>query len=1098
MSSEAASFRRRSRLGALAAGCASVALITMLAIAGTPGSVGDTTADVVLGQVDFGHNMLNLGGLGALQNPQAVAIDSQGHLYIADTANNRVLGWKSVAGLANGASGNIVIGQPDNFSNSCSGLCAPDSVAVDSAGNLYVATGVQVFEYNSPFNSGSTAGQQANVTFGQPSPPFLNIAALTVDQSGNLYVADSGNNRVLEYNTPLSKTAVAGSGDTIPDLVFGQDGSFSSTGCNDGTNLGDANGVGADSLCAPTGIAVDSAGNVYIADTGNNRVLEYDTPLATTATSGSGDTNADAVFGQAGAFATGCGATNAGLCGPQGLVLDSGNNLYVADTGNNRVLEYNTPLTNNIVPGSGDSIADNVFGQKGSFSATACSDGVGGNPAPSSTGLCGPLNVATDPAGDLFVADAPNNRVVEFNTPLISTGVPGSGDTTADFALGQVDLAHNIVNFGGSQAMALTTAYGTLFAGAAVDASGHLYLADVLNNRILGWKNVAAVTNTVAADLVIGQPDAFTSNCAATQTGLCFCSAGLNGLCSGTGKSSQDVGGGVAVDSAGNLYVADTGNNRVLEFNAPFSSGTLAGQAANLVFGQGSSFTASACTSSAVAKAPKTSVNGLCAPTGVALDPIGNLYVADSINNRVLEYNTPLTKTSVSGSGDVKPDVVFGQHGSFSLDSCNDGVAAGDSHGLGPDSLCGPQGLAADSAGNLYVADDTNNRVLEYTTPLLNPASPNTTADIAFGQGGSLDGDTCSISAAGLCKPEGVVLDSAGNLYIADTGNNRVLEYNTPLAKTMVAGSGDATADGVFGQAGSFTTKGCSDGVGGDPAPSADGLCDPTGVAADSAGDLLVADLPNNRLLKFNQPLAVPTASPTPSPTPTPGPSSTATPTPTPSATPAPTAAPSGRLSLSTRVLNFGAIGTDTNKTLAFKVANVGKGTLSGSIDASSLPLAFSVTGGGSFSLPTNHGQRVEVKLAPTAPGSFATEIKVTSSDPKNTLVDVLIEGTANPGRIKAPQILAFGQVKIGATSTKTFKVTNLGPGMLHGQAGTLAAPFQVTAGGSSFTLPGGHAASISVEFAPMSTALENATLTITSDDPVHPSIGILMNGSGK
>ena len=249
--------------------------------------------------------------------------------------NNRVIGWKSVGGSAAALPANIVIGQPDAFSNSCAGLCLPNSVAVDAAGNLYVATGVQVFEYNSPFNSGLTAGQQPNVTFGQPSPPFLNVAALAVDPAGNLYVADSGNNRVLEYNTPLSATSVPGSGDTVPDVVFGQDGSFTTTGCNDGTNLGDANGVGADSLCAPMGIAADSMGNVYIADTSNNRVLEYDTPLNETGVSGSGDTNADTVFGQQGPFATACAATNAGLCTPQGAALDPGNNLYVSDTGNN-------------------------------------------------------------------------------------------------------------------------------------------------------------------------------------------------------------------------------------------------------------------------------------------------------------------------------------------------------------------------------------------------------------------------------------------------------------------------------------------------------------------------------------------------------------------------------------------------------------------------------------------------------------------------------------------------------------------------------------------------------------------------------------------
>src|SRR5208282_2746239 len=104
--------RSISRFGGLLSGFALVAVTAMIAIAGTPGSAGDTTADVALGQSDFVHNMANFGGLNALNAPGGVAIDSGGHVYVADAGNNRVLGFANVAALTSGASAAIVIGQP--------------------------------------------------------------------------------------------------------------------------------------------------------------------------------------------------------------------------------------------------------------------------------------------------------------------------------------------------------------------------------------------------------------------------------------------------------------------------------------------------------------------------------------------------------------------------------------------------------------------------------------------------------------------------------------------------------------------------------------------------------------------------------------------------------------------------------------------------------------------------------------------------------------------------------------------------------------------------------------------------------------------------
>ena len=126
------------------------------------------------------------------------------------------------------------------------------------------------------------------------------------------------------------------------------------------------------------------------------------------------------------------------------------------------------------------------------------------------------------------------------------------------------------------------------------------------------------------------------------------------------------------------------------------------------------------------------------------------------------------------------------------------------------------------------------------------------------------------VSANSLCSPTQMAFDSAGNLYIAD-GNSRTLEFNTPLTASATPGSGDTTADRVFGQADNMTSHACN--LAGSPAASTE--CGPTGVALDTAGDLLVVDAGNNRILKYDQPLiATPTATPTAT-------STGATPTPT-------------------------------------------------------------------------------------------------------------------------------------------------------------------------------------------------------------------------
>jgi streptogramin lyase len=317
-------------------------------------------------------------------------------------------------------------------------------------------------------------------------------------------------------------------------------------------------------------------------------------------------------------------------------------------------------------------------------------------------------------------------------------------------------------------------------------------------------------TDTVA-DLVLGQPNFITSKCNIDFVVYKVVSAST--LCYPFG---------VVVDAVGNVYVTDVGNNRVLVYLDPQNTDTVA----DLVLGQ-PNFTSRTANNGGV------SASSLHAPHGVAVDIAGNVHVADLLNNRVLEYHTPLTTDTVA-------DVVLGQPNFISNTANNGGVSAS--------SLDGPREVAGDAAGNVYVADVGNNRVLVY----LDPQNTDTVADLVLGKPNFFTSKKCKIglvdgkivaavgssSASTLCYPFGVVVDAAGNVYVAD-GNNRVLEYHTPLTT-------DTIADVVLGQP-NFTSNAANNG-----GVSASSLHGPHGVAVDTAGNVYVADLYNNRVLVYD------------------------------------------------------------------------------------------------------------------------------------------------------------------------------------------------------------------------------------------------------
>ncbi|MBI3597589.1 MAG: tandem-95 repeat protein, partial [Nitrospirae bacterium] len=759
--------------------------------------LGDSVADIVLGQPDFTHNASNLLNAHGFYGPFRVAIDKgSNRIYVTDYNNSRVLGWPDAAAFVNGDPATLVIGQPDFSSNLCnnggvtaSSLCYPRAVAVDGSGNLYVAdeSNHRVLEYDNPFGTNTVAdrvfGQGGSFTSAVSNNGGISASSLrfpggvSTDASGNLYIADRGNNRVLEYDSPLT--------DQVADRVFGQSGSFTTGTVNNG-------GRSASSLASPFGVSVDGSGNVYIADASNHRVLEFNTPLTT-------DTVADRVFGQT-LFTTAAtnadnAATVSSLRDPYDVVLDNSGNLYIADNANHRALEYTPPFSTGMA-------ANVVFGQGGSFTTTTC---VKGTASVSASTLCSVTGVGADGSGNVYIVDPDNNRVLEFNTPL-------STDTVADRVLGQ----YNFTNYGPN---ALDGAGFSSPSGVAVDRSvipNHIYVADHDNSRVLAWNNVSTLVNGQPADLVIGQPDFYSNACNQGNS----TTASASTLCHPRG---------IAVDSAGNLYVADKDNNRVLEFDGPFTTNTVADR----VIGH-------ADFSSRGLNDGGLSASSLNSPTGVAFDALGNLYVADYLNNRVLEYNSPLTNSTAN--------LVFGQP-NFTSNTCDNG-------GVTASSLCNPSGVALDSAGNLYVADLTNNRVLEYTSPLTDNV-----ADMVFGQGGNFttalsNNGGVTPSANGLSSPYSVAVDGANDLFVADTFNNRVLEYDRPLTT-------DTVADQAYGQPGFGSNNANYGGL------SASSMYNPYGIAV--GDDLYVADTYNNRVLVIYidlPPLVVDQSATTPEDTP--------------------------------------------------------------------------------------------------------------------------------------------------------------------------------------------------------------------------------------
>jgi sugar lactone lactonase YvrE len=316
----------------------------------------------------------------------------------------------------------------------------------------------------------------------------------------------------------------------------------------------------------------------------------------------------------------------------------------------------------------------------------------------------------------------------------------------------------------------------------ATKTSKNYVVSDTGNDRILIYD--APFSTGENASIVLGAPNLTTSNAATTQSGF--------------NQPHR-----VTMDASGNLWVVDYRNSRILQFVPPFSSG----MNASLVIGQ-QNYTTGTYT---------TTQSGLSYPGGAAFDSKGNLWVADMDNARVLEFVPPFS-TGMNAS------LVIGQSGY--LTSTTQTTQSG---------MRGPGQVLFDDSGNLWVADSQGRRVLEYTPPF----STGMNASLVIG-GADFTTTNGTLGANSLIFPTGLAFDSKGNLWVADPSNARVTEYTTPFSNGM-------NATMVIGQQ-SFTTNAQAD--------TQNGLGYATSVAFDGSGNMLVADETNHRIMVYNPPFS--------------------------------------------------------------------------------------------------------------------------------------------------------------------------------------------------------------------------------------------------
>jgi len=664
--------------------------------------------------------------------------------------------------------GNAGYGTADGI-GSAARFFGPQGAAADTSGVFYVTDSDNntVRSVTPAVSAGKTnwtvstlaglGGSRGNADGLGGAARFYHPNGIAMDSAGNLYVADTGNNTIRMIGPNL----LGGQTQWLVTTIAGLAGA---AGSADGTN-------GAARFNRPAGLAVDGAGNLYVADTANATIRVIRPGVSGGQTNWVVATNA----GLAGTHGSTDGpGTAARFYNLFGIAADSAANLYATDYGSSTIRK----LTPGVAAGQTNWTVSTIAGSVGGFGSA---DGTG-----SAAQFLNPYGIAVDGTGSLYVADAGNETIRKI-TPSISAGQTEWVVTTI---AGSVGISGSSDGIGDAALFSYPN-------GIAVTRAGALCVADTFNNT------VREVAPGVSGGLAVWA--------VTTIAGL----AGGSGSADGTGTAAQFYNpSGLAVDAAGNLYVADSGNDTIRQIAPGFSAGqtnwlvsTIAGSPENAGSadgtGAGASFTS---------------------PMGVGADSAGNLYVADSGNDTIRQVAPSLS----AGQTNWVVSTIAGSPG-----------IADATDGTGPAArFNAPTAIAVAGTASLYVADAGNSVIRKLTSAPSAGRTQWTVATIAGSAGivGSSDG---SGSAARFNNPGGVALDDAGNLYVTDSLNNTIRK----ITPSVSAGQTNWTVATIAGSPG---IAGSADGTG-----SAALFSSPSGIAVDRAGNVYVADFSDGTVRKM-------------------------------------------------------------------------------------------------------------------------------------------------------------------------------------------------------------------------------------------------------
>ena len=660
---------------------------------------------------------------------------------------------------------------------------------------LATAAAAQVYTIETIAGGGDGVGDDGPAIRAKLTEP----TGVAVDAAGNIYIADRHNHRVRKVDTSGTISTFAGTGVGTRDYGFNGDGGPADRAL----------------LAFPEGVVVDAVGNVYIADTDNHRIRMVDASGIIRTIAGSGESGFDGDDGP---------AISALLSEPSGVATDGAGNLYIADSRNHRIRKVDASGIIHTIAGTG------VGGATREGGLAVESD------------LFRPLDVAVDGAGNIYIADFTRIFKVDISGIIRTFGGTGRAETGANVFAPRgvaVDAVGNVYftnpSLPGIRKVDVSGAISTVVElveednlprGLAVDTSGIVYFTDIINFRV--YKVDASGALTTIAGLGVGDYSGdggpatkvkleFPRNVAVDGTGNVYIqdfsrirkvdvsgiidtiagggerdSSGNSGLAAGTFLDNPR---GLAVDDAGNIFIAEWGRHRIRKVDTLGVIHTIAGTGESGFGGDGG---------------PATSAL-LAFPLGVAVDAAGNVYIADALNHRIRRIDILGVIETIAGSGDgVSEENFRGDYG-------------GDAGPATSALLARPDDVAVDDMGNVYIADTFNHRIRKVDASGIIDTIAGT-GERGFG------GDGGPATSALLTFPQGVATDGAGNIYIADAENHRIRVVDSTGVIRTIAGTGE-------------------DGFGGDGGPAVQAQLNyPPGVALDDVGNVYIADTHNHRI----------------------------------------------------------------------------------------------------------------------------------------------------------------------------------------------------------------------------------------------------------